>query len=226
MTPLGDSALVVAFGDDIGEAAHRRVRGFSDYLENAPLDGMVEFVPAFATVTISYDVVVSTYDEFRGAVQQALRVAPTPSHDARGDLIEVPVCYGGEFGPDLDDVASHNRLHPDDVIEIHAEPEYLVYMIGFVPAFPYLGGMSERIATPRRPTPRASVTAGSVGIAGTQTGVYPLPTPGGWQIIGRTPTRLFRPESERPSLTAAGDRVRFRPIDHDEYERLRENQQP
>ena len=123
----------------------------------------------------------------------------------------------GSWGPDVDVVAAHNRLTPEEIIRIHTSVEYLVYMIGFAPGFPYLGGMPERIATPRRESPRVSIPAGSVGIAGQQTGVYPIATPGGWQIIGRTPLRLFQPEQEQPTLLQAGDRVRFRQITEAEY---------
>ena len=127
------------------------------------------------------------------------------------------MCYGGEYGPDLEEVARHNGLSVDEVIALHSGGEYLVYMIGFAPGFPYLGGMSERIAMPRRSSPRAQIPVGSVGIAGMQTGVYPIETPGGWQLIGRTPLALFRPEENPPSLLQAGNKVRFRPISADEF---------
>jgi inhibitor of KinA len=131
--------------------------------------------------------------------------------------VDIPVCYGGDFGPDLDAVSSHTGLSTEEVVAIHGEPDYLVYMIGFAPGFPYLGGMSERLASPRRESPRAKIPPGSVGIAGSQTGVYPIETPGGWQLIGRTPLRLFRPERDEPSLLRTGDRVRFQAIDRAEY---------
>lgn len=132
-------------------------------------------------------------------------------------VIEIPVCYGEEFGPDLEFVANHNGLTPEEVIRIHSSAEYLVYMVGFAPGFPYLGGMPEAIAAPRRPSPRLAIPAGSVGIAGKQTGVYPIETPGGWQIIGRTPIALFVPDSNPPTILASGDRICFRPISRQEY---------
>jgi inhibitor of KinA len=135
--------------------------------------------------------------------------------------IEIPVCYGGEFGVDLQFVAEHNGMTADEVVAIHCGATYRVHMLGFAPGFPYLGGMSERIATPRRNTPRLKVAAGSVGIAGPQTGVYPLETPGGWQIIGRTPLALFRPAENPPTLLSPGDFVRFRPITSEEFTALR-----
>ena len=224
VAPLGDSALTITFGDDIGEATHQHVRRLSAQLARTTVDGMVEYIPAFTSVTVIYDPGRRAFGDFRGDMEQLLHDLHDPTELVAGDLIEVPVCYGVECGPDLAHVASHNGLRPEDVIELHCEPDYLVYMIGFVPGFPYLGGMSERIATPRRETPRESIPAGSVGIAGTQAGIYPLATPGGWQLIGRTALRLFRPESERPSLLAAGDRVRFSAVSHDDYERLLERE--
>ncbi|HET6872400.1 MAG TPA: 5-oxoprolinase subunit PxpB, partial [Sporolactobacillaceae bacterium] len=131
--------------------------------------------------------------------------------------VNIPVCYGGEWGPDLDHVAAVNGLSPEEVIRIHSEGVYLVHMIGFAPGFPYLGGLSKEISTPRRETPRLVIPKGSVGIAGDQTGVYPLETPGGWQLIGRTPINLFNPNSETPSLLKAGDFVRFVPISPSEW---------
>jgi inhibitor of KinA len=136
--------------------------------------------------------------------------------------VDIPVCYGGDYGPDLDAVSFHTGLSTEEVVAIHGEPDYLVYMIGFAPGFPYLGGMSERLASPRRESPRAKIPPGSVGIAGSQTGVYPIETPGGWQLIGRTPLRLFRPERDEPSLLRTGDRVRFHAIERAEYRDLLE----
>ena len=133
------------------------------------------------------------------------------------DIVTIPVCYGGQFGPDLDDVAAHTGLAPREVIALHSEPLYLVYMIGFTLGFPYLGGMDPRIATPRLTTPRTVVPAGSVGIAGNQTGVYPSASPGGWRLIGRTPLRLADPSADPPCLLRAGNRIRFVPIDEPTY---------
>lgn len=135
-------------------------------------------------------------------------------------IIEIPVCYGGEFGPDLEYVAAHHHLSTDEVIRIHCSSEYLIYAIGFAPGFPYMGGMSEQIATPRKSTPRLVIPAGSVGIAGKQTGIYPLATPGGWQLIGRTPLALFQPHQYPPVLLQSGSYIRFRAIDHAEYDHL------
>ncbi len=132
--------------------------------------------------------------------------------------VEIPVCYGGELGPDLDDVARTHGLAPEEVIRLHADADYLVYMIGFMPGFAYLGGLPERIATPRRKTPRTAVPAGTVGIGGRQTGVYPLVSPGGWNLIGRTPVKIFDIKRDEPTLLSTGDRVRFRPISRSEFD--------
>ena len=134
-------------------------------------------------------------------------------------IVEIPVCYGGDLGPDLDDVAARHETTPDEVVRIHSGADYLVYMVGFMPGFAYLGGLPDEIATPRRSSPRTAVPAGAVGIGGQQTGVYPLESPGGWNLIGRTPLRIFDLSRETPSLLATGDRVRFCPISLDRYQR-------
>lgn len=177
-------------------------------------------MPAYTTVTIYYDPLQLDIQNLKAELQRML-AAETDASDGNQRRIQIPVCYGGDFGPDLDFVARHNSLTIDEVIEIHTSVEYLVYMIGFVPGFPYLGGMSARIATPRRETPRLRIPAGSVGIAGTQTGVYPIETPGGWQLIGRTPLELFQPSSNPPTLLRAGDSVQFQPIMKDQFDALR-----
>lgn len=223
--PLGDTGVTVKLGDVIDQQTHEKVRTLSQYLEKHPIPGMVEFVPGFTTVTVYYD---PLYDYIPGSETlpydhvveslQHIMAGLSEGLSATARLVEIPVCYGGEFGPDLEEVARQNGLTPAEVVEIHSAAEYLVYMIGFAPGFPYLGGMDERIATPRRSSPRLSIPRGSVGIGGKQTGIYPIESPGGWQIIGRTPVTLFQPEADPPSLLRAGDRVRFRAISPSEYE--------
>lgn len=218
--PLGDAAIVVKFGESIDRELHQRVRALENYLEDRSLEGMIESVPAFATVTIYYDPAQRSFHDLEQELRKILAVlTDVPESDPR--IVEVPVCYGGEFGPDLEFVARHNSLKIDDVVQIHSAPDYLVYLIGFAPGFPYLGGMSQRIAAPRRNSPRLQIPVGSVGIAGTQTGIYPIETPGGWQLIGRTPIELFRPQESPPTLLRAGDIVRFRPIEAEEFTSLR-----
>jgi inhibitor of KinA len=224
MVPLGDSAVIIQFGSQISLDIHRMVNACAARLEKEPFPGMVEIVPAFTTVTVYYDPLQLSFRE----VCSALEPIVTDLDDIKTNtprIVEIPVCYGGEFGPDLLFVAEHNGLTAEEVIQIHSSGEYLVYMIGFAPGFPYLGGMSERIGAPRRQVPRLSIPAGTVGIAGMQTGVYPIETPGGWQMIGRTPVPLFRPTHSTPSLLQSGDIVHFHPISQKEFQEWKEDAQ-
>lgn len=220
--PAGDAALVVEFGDAIDPAINRRVHALALALEEADEvkwhrpPGLGEAVPTYRSLLVHYDPLLLLYEQARSLVAQALHqceVAPPPEPR----LVEIPVVYGGEFGPDIAFVAAHNGLSVEEVIQLHASATYTVYMLGFAPGFPYLGGLPARLATPRLATPRTSVPAGAVGIAGPQTGVYPLPTPGGWQLIGRTPLALFDPHRTPPAILRPGDRVRFVPISADEF---------
>lgn len=216
--PLGDAGLLIELGHTIDPATHERVRSAFAALSAARIAGVIDVVPAYTGVAVHYDPVAfaraggpadaTPYDHVRRAVITVLDDAAVSPAGA-GRTIELRVRYGGENGPDLDYVARHAGMRAEDVIALHASVEYTVYMIGFTPGFPYLGGLPSRLATPRRASPRQAVPAGSVGIAGSQTGVYPLRTPGGWQIIGRTEERLFRPELDPPTLLRLGDRVRF-----------------
>jgi inhibitor of KinA len=213
---LGDSAVTISLGDSISEEIHARVRALCARLDAKPPVGMVEYVPAYTTVTVFFDPLhrAATRTAIASLVDDLDSVST-----ATPRTVDIPVCYGGDLGPDLEMVAEQAKLSPDEVVAIHTAGDYLVYMIGFAPGFPYLGGMDPRIAAPRRAAPRLTVPVGTVGIAGTQTGVYPLATPGGWQLIGRTPLALFRPLEDPPTLLRLGDRVRFRAIDRAEYER-------
>jgi inhibitor of KinA len=221
LRPMGDSAVVVELGQEIERKTHLRVKALAAVLEQNPLPGMIGYVPAFTTVTVFYDPLSLSFKEVCQRLE-SLAVDVKISEDQQPKIVEIPVCYGGEFGPDLTFVAEYNGLKPEEVIQIHASGEYLVYMIGFAPGFPYLGGMSERIAAPRKSSPRLKIPAGSVGIAGRQTGVYTLESPGGWQLIGRTPLSLFRADRNPPSLLKMGDIVRFRPISRAEFKRWEE----
>lgn len=216
LSPLGETAVIIDCGDHLSEAVQRRVMSVCDLLEKRTLPAMIEWVPSYTSVTLFYDPFISSYPELCLILLQRLNQMKE-SVQNKPRTVTIPVCYGGEWGPDLDYVASEHGLTAEEVIAIHTSGDYLVHMIGFAPGFPYLGGLSERIATPRRATPRLRVEAGTVGIGGKQTGIYPVDTPGGWQCIGRTPVRLFRPEENVPSLLAAGDRVRFKQITLQEY---------
>ncbi|MBD2872697.1 5-oxoprolinase subunit PxpB [Paenibacillus arenilitoris] len=235
LLPLGDGALLIRFGDAIDEALNRTVHAFAARLEKEPFAGMIECVPAFASVAVHYEPLTvmrsrsqdearheTVYETVYARVERVLDSFVAADAMEERTVIEIPVCYGDELGPDLAFVAAHCGLSEDEVIAIHSGGAYVVHMIGFAPGFPYLGGMSERIAAPRRQTPRTIIPAGSVGIAGKQTGVYPIATPGGWQLIGRTPLALFRPERAIPSLLHAGHEVRFKPISRSDYDRYGE----
>jgi inhibitor of KinA len=216
---LGDSALVLSWGEEVDESALAHVRAVSDALQRAALAGVVEVVPAFASVTVFYDIVhTGVYDVFEARVVEiAGRAEESTLRAAAARVVEIPVCYGGEYGPDLELVAGRARVGLDKVIEWHSDAEYRVHAIGFVPGFGYLGGLHRKLQTERRPTPRPSVPPGSVGIGGAQTGIYPLVTPGGWNLIGRTPLTMFDVSRPEPAILRAGDRVKFRPISPEEF---------
>lgn len=214
--PLGDSAIVACFGEGIDKDIHHQVRQLSQYLESYAFDGMIEYVPSYTSVTVYYDPSLLRYTEASTQLNHAID-AMEEQVAATSRVVEIPVCYGGDYGPDLEYVAEYSGLSPEAVIQTHSETVFDVYMIGFAPGFPYLGGMSPRIATPRRSSPRLEIPRGSIGIAGSQTGIYPIETPGGWQIIGRTPRTLFRADQNPPCLLKAGDQIRFVPVSETQY---------
>jgi inhibitor of KinA len=233
-TPLGDSAVVMRVGNSISEETQIKVSNLCAILDKYPFDGMIEYVPAFTTVTVYYNPLIvsalssaekgssrTPYSIVCSLLQNILQ-SSVEAVKGEARIVEIPVCYGEELGPDLEFVAKHNGITEEEVIKIHTGNEYLVYMIGFAPGFPFMGGMSERIAAPRLPSPRLAIPTGSVGIAGMQTGVYPIETPGGWRLIGQTPLALFKPEDNPPSLLRAGDYVRFRQISRMEFDNLKE----
>jgi inhibitor of KinA len=206
--PVGDAALVVEFGDEIHPDIHRRVLALDHALAADPFPGLRETVPTYRSLLVYYDPRQLSWDEARRLVANALaRSTDTPMPDPRE--VEIPVVYGGEFGPDIGFVAAHTGLSEEEVVRLHTSVTYTVYMLGFAPGFVYLGGLPEALATPRLPTPRPSVPAGSVGIAGLQTGIYGLSTPGGWRLIGRTPLTMLDLNRQPPTLLQPGDRVRF-----------------
>lgn len=216
--PAGDGALLVEFGATISPALNRRVRALLAALDADPPPGLLDLVPAYATLLIVYDPLALAHDALLArlrALEGAAGEAAPPSR-----RVAIPVAYGGEFGPDLADVAAHTGLSEAEVIARHSAGAYPVYFLGFAPGFPYLGGLDPALATPRLPSPRTAVPAGSVGIGGDQTGIYSLPTPGGWRIIGRTPLRLYDPAAPEPFLLRAGDVLAPRPIDAAEFAAL------
>ncbi|WP_405097416.1 5-oxoprolinase subunit PxpB [Oceanobacillus sp. FSL H7-0719] len=215
----GDRGMRVQLGDSISKETNEQIRSLSALLEKENINGIIEWIPTYTSVTIYYDPAQISYETLEGRMN-SLYGSLSQIDIPPAEVITIPVCYGGESGPDLQHVAEVNQLTEEEVIQIHTGSDYLIYMMGFSPGFPYLGGMSEKIATPRLASPRAKIPAGSVGIAGSQTGVYPSESPGGWQIIGRTPLDLYNPNSDRPILLQTGNYVRFKQVSEKEYEKI------
>jgi KipI family sensor histidine kinase inhibitor len=213
--PAGDQALVVELGDAISPEINRRVHNLMLAIEDQEIAGVTDLVPTYRSLLVQYDPMQISYPELQGSIAEIEKSIGERS-PKKPIVVYIPTLYSGEYAPDLAFVAEHAGLTPEDVVSVHSGADYLVYMLGFTPGFPYLGGLSEALATPRLSTPRMETPAGSVGIAESQTGIYPVASPGGWRIIGRTPLRLFDPEREPPSLLAAGDHVRFVPMSGEE----------
>jgi KipI family sensor histidine kinase inhibitor len=210
-----DRSLLVSFGQGISSETQRCVARLTRALAGAPC--ILNLHPAYVTVLVDFDPRRKSHAEIEALIracwqQSEQSRASEPVAEPQPRTVEIPVLYGGEFGPDLDYVARHTQLAPERVIELHSSAEYLVHFLGFSPGFPYLGGLPAELATPRLEAPRTRVPAGSVAIGGSQTGIYPAASPGGWRIIGRTPVRLFDPDASPPALLAMGDRVRFVPV--------------
>ena len=209
--PASDQSLLVYFDQKITLDVHQRVRKLLRLLEREPIVGIRNLNPAYCSILVNFDALILNHRELESILLGYLdRLDAVPLPEPRE--LEIPTCYGGEFGPDLNEVASLRGLTPTQAIDLHASATYIVYFLGFVPGFAYLGELPEALATPRLDSPRRSTPAGSVGIAGNQTGVYPFATPGGWRLIGRTPIAMFRPDREAMSYLSIGDRVRFTPI--------------
>ncbi len=219
----GDRALLVEYGDGIDPVINERVRAMTALLKKDLPKGVEAVVPAYRSLSIIYDPLATTPARL-AEILHALEADSRAAEIAKAKVIPIPVCYGGEFGPDIGVVMEHTGLREDEIVAVHASVDYPIYMIGFTPGFCYLGGLDRRLQTPRRKTPRTNLPAGSVGIAESQTGMYPVDSPGGWQIIGRTPLRLFAPARENPFLYEAGDRIRFVPIAEAKFGRLYEKE--
>lgn len=215
----GDKAVVVEFGNSINEEINMKVRSMMIALEKSKHNFITEMVPTYRSLLVNYDPLKISYGKLENMLRETekkLSYIDIP----RPNIIEIPVCYDDEYGEDLVNVANHNNLTNEEVVNIHTKRKYLIYMLGFTPGFAYLGGMDERIATPRLSKPRIKINAGSVGIAGAQTGIYPVDSPGGWQIIGRTPLKLFNKQKENPILLEAGNYIKFIKISKQEYEKI------
>ncbi len=206
--PAGDQALVVELGDTINRDINRRVRDLTLATEKSNVPGVLEIVPTYRSLLVYYDPLAISFSDLASRIEQAENEMDEQALESPR-IVRIPTLYGGEYGPDLEFVAEHAGLTIDEVVNIHSGTDYLVYMMGFSPGFPYLGGLSERLVTPRLKTPRVEIPAGSVGIAESQTGIYPVASPGGWQLIGRTPLKLFDAAREPPALINPSDYLRF-----------------
>jgi len=205
---MGDRGLLVELGDGISRQINQKVRALFIAIEGHNLKGIKELVPGYRSLMVVYDPLASSLSSLKSQIKgiwDTVDDAQLPSPRT----VKIPVVYGDEFGPDLEWVASYLKMTPEEVIRLHIQPTYQVYMIGFMPGYPYMGEVVDSLVTPRRETPRTHVMQGSVGIAQKQTGIYPVTSPGGWQIIGRTPIRLFDPQKTPPSFLEMGDQVKF-----------------
>jgi KipI family sensor histidine kinase inhibitor len=208
IVPVGDSAVLVELGDEIDITINQRVHALAALLNTSPLAGVIETVPAYATLLVHYDPLILSFVEIENYLQG--KMAQIVDHESgKRKRVEVPVRYGGEYGVDLESVARHCQLPVEDVIRIHSQKIYTVFMMGFTPGYPYMGKLDDAIVTPRLESPRPRVPAGTVAIAGSQTGIYPIDSPGGWQLIGWTSLQPFNPDSDTPFLFSPGDEVKF-----------------
>jgi len=216
----GDKAIVIEYGNEISEECNKQIISLHRFLVKEKINGIVSLIPTYRSLLIKFEPTQISFQQLEDILS---RFNPKEiEKDFNSSIIEIPVAYGEEFGPDLQYVAEFHSLTNEEVIQIHTEPLYRIYMLGFIIGFAYLGNMSDKIATPRLDKPRTIIPAGSVGIAGAQTGIYPLDSPGGWRLIGKTPVRLYDPQGEKPILLQAGDYVRFKPISRKEFFEIEE----
>jgi KipI family sensor histidine kinase inhibitor len=212
----GDRGLLLEFGDEISAEVNEKVRRMTLAIQAESIEGMIETVPTYRSLLVLYNPLILPADELKKRLirlEEELKQTSFPDPK----LTKIPILYGGAYGPDLEGVATHLQISPEEVVRLHCSKPYFIYMIGFMPGFPYMGELPDTLITPRLKTPRLSVPAGSVAIAQKQTGIYPMESPGGWQIIGRTPIKLFDPEKDPPALLQMGDLVQFYPITEKEF---------
>lgn len=216
----GDSAMIIELGNEISPKINSQLKCITDFVDELKNEGIKDLLPTYRSIIINYDSLKISFDDLKEIVEKNINLKNIDNEKKIKEIIEIPVLYGGEWGPDIQNISSHNKLTEKEVVDIHESEEYLIYMLGFTPGFPYLGGMSKEIATPRLQTPRVKIPAGSVGIAGEQTGIYPIASPGGWQLLGRSPLELFNPTKEKPFLLKSGEYIKFKSISKTEYEEI------
>lgn len=216
---MGDSAILVEFEKVITPTVNAQVTEFAQLIKQKKIEGIIDMIPAFCTLLVNYDPRIVTYEALLTKLK-ALATVEMQVQKTTSKVFEIPVLYGGEDGPDLAHIAKHASLSEEEVIAIHSSTDYLIYMLGFMPGFPYLGGLDPKIHTPRLDHPRLKIPSGSVGIGGEQTGIYPLESPGGWQLLGRTPVKTYDPNRKDPILFGAGDYIRFVPITKEAYDEM------
>lgn len=217
----GDASLLVVFGNEISPEINHRITAAVQLLKNSQTEGIVDLIPSYTALLINYNPEIIRYGELKTRLEKLLS-QEIKTEKRHGRVVEIPVLYGGEGGPDLHTIAEHAHMTEQEVIDLHSSKDYLIYMIGFLPGFCYLGGLDERLHTPRLANPRLKIREGSVGIGGSATGIYPMESPGGWQLMGLTPVKTYDPSRAVPILLNAGEYIRFIPIDEAEYNRIKE----
>ena len=219
IVPHGDASMLVEWGAVIDPKINQKITGLVSLFKDQKIEGVIDFIPAFSSLLINYDPRIIAFRRLKKITEDLLTIEIS-NNQLKKRIFEIPVCYGGEYGPDIEYIAKNAQLTKEELIQIHSGTDYLIYMLGFLPGFSYLGGLDDRIHTPRLNNPRKAIPAGSVGIGGSQTGIYPLESPGGWQLLGRTPIKTYDPEREEPILFEAGDYIRFVPVDQATYQEI------
>jgi len=227
--PLGDTALTIHFGDKINSNVSETVFSFFQTLKQKSIPGITDIIPAYSSLSIVYDIIEvrknsrskTAFEYLQNIIQEILHTKRN-EYPTENRFFEIPVCYHPSVGIDIEEISTYKNLSTEELIHLHSNNVYRVYMLGFLPGFPYMGSLNEKLEIPRKKTPRTNILAGSIGIAGLQTGIYPLNSPGGWNIIGQTPVQLFKSNRENPCLLQPGDNVIFTPISMTEFNRLQQ----
>ena len=219
--PEGDSSILMVFGNEVNPEINRKISAVVQLIKSQHIEGLVDMIPSYCALLINYNPLVLPYEKARERLERLAQIDLGGAAGAKR-VFEIPVCYGGDFGPDMQNICDHSGLSEAEVIELHSSRDYLIYMLGFLPGFCYLGGLDEKLHTPRLASPRLQIPAGSVGIGGSATGIYPMDSPGGWQLMGKTPVRTYDPDRAVPILVSAGDYIRFVPVDEAEFHRIKD----